>query len=288
MSTDIDPYSEWLGLPPGPRPPDLYELLGLEPFCEDVSRIVDASRRQMSCIKPYEDHPDPGLRDKVHEVMNLIGRARAILRDPVKKSRYDRELSEESKGAPISGGPAPAAPIPPPASPAAPSPVESPPVATSPPPPAASEPSEIRLVASNLPAAKPKPKPKPSPARDSAEPPPIKLEPTPGPKAGSGKLAIKLTIVEELSGVVDTVTLASGIERIIGRDEDCAVCIEHASVSPRHARLTYRQGRWHITREDRQAEIMVNGRSCTQSVLADGDVMGIGVYELQVEIGPSR
>ena len=96
--------------------------------------------------------------------------------------------------------------------------------------------------------------------------------------------ALKLKIVEAISGLATEVRVDPQIESILGRDEDCQVCIEHASVSLRHARFTYRQGRWYISREDRHAEIMVNGQQCTQALLGDGDTLGIGAYEIQVEI----
>ena len=70
MTWKVDPYSRLLGLPPGPRPPHLYALLGLEPFCDDVAAIKQASLHQMACIKPYEDHPDPSFRAMVQEIMN--------------------------------------------------------------------------------------------------------------------------------------------------------------------------------------------------------------------------
>jgi hypothetical protein len=94
MREKIDPYSQWLGLPEGPRPPHLYALLGLLPFANDVEAVLESSRRQMACIKPYEDHPEPIARRKVQEIMNQIGMARAVLRDAVKKAEYDRRLRE--------------------------------------------------------------------------------------------------------------------------------------------------------------------------------------------------
>ncbi len=94
MGEKIDPYSQWLGLPEGPRPPHLYALLGLAPFSNDVEAVLESSRRQMACIKPYEDHPEPIARRKVQEIMNQIGMARAVLRDAAKKAEYDRRLRD--------------------------------------------------------------------------------------------------------------------------------------------------------------------------------------------------
>lgn len=42
MAADF--YSEWLKVPPGPRPPDYYALLGVNVFCCDLDVIEQAAR----------------------------------------------------------------------------------------------------------------------------------------------------------------------------------------------------------------------------------------------------
>ncbi|UCG32220.1 MAG: FHA domain-containing protein [Phycisphaerales bacterium] len=236
MTRKLDPYSRLLGLPPGPRPPHLYALLGLEPFCDDVAAIKQASLHQMACIKPYEDHPDPSFRAMVQEIMNQIGLARAVLRDPEKKAEYDRRLAEILQ--------------------------------TSVPEKAPPTPEEVQ--------AAPQPSRRTDPSADTG----LNLQAPPA--APSGQRALILNIVEAISGSSNTVKLDPRKESILGRNENCDVCIEHASVSPRHARFTYRQGRWYISREDRLAEIMVNGQKCTQALLSDGDTVTVGAYEIHV------
>jgi hypothetical protein len=237
MSGKLDPYSRLLGLPPGPRPPHLYALLGLEPFTDDVAAVKQASLHQMACIKPYEDHPDPSFRAMVQEIMNQIGLARAVLRDPEKKAEYDRRLAE------ILQTRAP----------------ETAPATT----------EEVE------PAQKPS---RADPSADTA----LNLQaPVAAP---SRQRSLMLNIVEAISGSSNKVKLDPQKESILGRNENCDVCIEHASVSPRHARFTYRQGRWYISREERLAEIMVNGQKCTQALLSDGDTVTIGAYEIQVAV----
>ena len=238
MAERLDPYSRLLGLPPGPRPPHLYALLGLAPYCDDVAAIMEASRRQMACIKPYEDHPEPAFRAKVQEIMNQIGLARAVLRDPDKRAEYDRRLAGIlSKEGPVSETPQGAE------------------------------------------AEEKAPVPKADPSAGTA----LNLQ-APSEAKGSGR-ALILSIAEALSGSSRTVQVAPDKESILGRNEDCEVCIEHASIWPRHARLTYRQGRWYISQEDRRAEILVNGQRCTQALLSDGDQVTVGVYEMTVEVG---
>jgi DnaJ-class molecular chaperone len=237
MSGKLDPYTRLLGLPPGPRPPHLYALLGLEPFTDDIAAIKQASLRQMACIKPYEDHPDPAFRAMVQEIMNQIGLARAVLRDPEKKAEYDRRLAEILQTSVSQTAPA------------------TPEQATAAPQPGKADPSADTAL--NLQAP---------------------------PAARSGQRSLILDVVEAISGSSSKFKLDPQKESILGRNENCDVCIEHASVSPRHARFTYRQGRWYITREERLAEIMVNGQKCTQALLSDGDTVTIGAYEVHVSI----
>jgi|GEM_PF-2558695 len=40
----VDFYKKWLGVPPGPRPPDYYTLLGVEVFCDDLEVIDTAAQ----------------------------------------------------------------------------------------------------------------------------------------------------------------------------------------------------------------------------------------------------
>jgi hypothetical protein len=237
MSGKQDPYSRLLGLPPGPRPPHLYALLGLEPFTDDIAAVKQASLRQMACIKPYEDHPDPSFRAMVQEIMNQIGLARAVLRDREKKAEYDRRLAEILQTSAPKAAPA------------------------------ASEQAEAAQQPS-----------KSDPSADTA----LNLQAPPA--ATSRQRSLVLEIVEAISGSTNKVKLDPQKESILGRNENCDVCIEHASVSPRHARFTYRQGRWYISREERLAEIMVNGQKCTQALLSDEDVITIGAYEIRLAL----
>ena len=90
-----DPYAVYLDLPPGNRPPNLYELLGLELFCSLPERIRLASRKQFRRIKPFEDHPDRQTRETIQDIMTRIATARVVLTDPTQKEDYDRALAEE-------------------------------------------------------------------------------------------------------------------------------------------------------------------------------------------------
>jgi pSer/pThr/pTyr-binding forkhead associated (FHA) protein len=90
-----DLYAKCLHLPPGQRPPNLYELLGLELFCSHPERIHHAARKQFRRIKPYEDHPDRDTRDAIQDIMTRIATARIVLSDPSQKEEYDQALAKE-------------------------------------------------------------------------------------------------------------------------------------------------------------------------------------------------
>lgn len=78
----------WLGLPPGPWPPDHYSLLALAPgtgdFAEIESRVLDRMER----LRAHQLlHPEA-----VTEGMNRLAQALVCLTDPVARAAYDRGL----------------------------------------------------------------------------------------------------------------------------------------------------------------------------------------------------
>ena len=91
-----DPYTKYLDLPSGPRPPNMYQLLQLEPFCSEPERIKHAARKQFRRIKPFEDHPERDMREAIQDIMTQIATARVVLCDPDQKQEYDRDLAAET------------------------------------------------------------------------------------------------------------------------------------------------------------------------------------------------
>lgn len=89
----LDLYSEWLDVPPGPRRPDHYTLLGLPLFCNDASAIENAARARLKQLDQYALHPDSALRDACQRLMNEVARARIVLVTNTRKARYDAELA---------------------------------------------------------------------------------------------------------------------------------------------------------------------------------------------------
>lgn len=90
----LDAYTEYLGLPPGPRPPHLYDLLGIELFCAQRERIEHAAREQYRRIKAFQDHPQRQVREAIQDIITRIANARILLCNPAQKDEYDRRLAE--------------------------------------------------------------------------------------------------------------------------------------------------------------------------------------------------
>jgi hypothetical protein len=85
----VDPYYEWLGIPPKDQPPNHYRLLGLELFEENRNVIDAAANRQMSFIKEYQAGADSALSQKL---LNQLSAARICLLSPATKAAYDEQL----------------------------------------------------------------------------------------------------------------------------------------------------------------------------------------------------
>ena len=85
----VDPYYEWLGIPPKDQPPNHYRLLGLELFEENRSVIDAAANRQMSFIKEYQAGADSELSQKL---LNELSAARLCLLSAPAKAAYDEQL----------------------------------------------------------------------------------------------------------------------------------------------------------------------------------------------------
>lgn len=113
----FDPYSEWLGVPVGPRPPHPYALLGLPPFERDTDRIVAAADARMRQVR----HQAPF--DRIAESQRLlqeIRSAKELLTDPERRRRLELKLRRGEKrfvaGSRMTGSAAAQAPSEPPAS----------------------------------------------------------------------------------------------------------------------------------------------------------------------------
>ncbi len=93
MAADF--YTEFLGVPPGNRPPDYYTLLGLQVFCRDLDAIEAATRTQLTRLDEFAETGDINSRDAAQEIMDQIAGARGELVNSVLRLAYDRKLAAQ-------------------------------------------------------------------------------------------------------------------------------------------------------------------------------------------------
>jgi len=97
-----DSYSEWLGVTTPDRPPNHYQLLGLEESESSRERIEEAARRQIEKLRQHE-RGDPSERETAERLLLEVQRAQYVLTHPQRKDEYDRWLQEtREKGTPKS------------------------------------------------------------------------------------------------------------------------------------------------------------------------------------------
>lgn len=92
----FDPYYMWLGIPPEDQPPNLYRLLGIAVFEQNLDVIDAAAHRQISHLRTYAIGPKSELSQ---ELLNEVASARATLLNPARKAEYDQALMQ-SQAAP--------------------------------------------------------------------------------------------------------------------------------------------------------------------------------------------
>ena len=96
MAMAVDPYSKWLNIPEGPRPPAPHELLGLRDGTTDAKIIDLATERRMDQLDRYALSSDREVREQVQQLMNEIAKARTQL------------IAKASVQAPLAPSPPPA------------------------------------------------------------------------------------------------------------------------------------------------------------------------------------
>lgn len=89
MSKTIDPYYEWLGIPPAEQPPNYYRLLGLPPFESQTNVIANAADRQMTFVRSFQSGPHAS---ESQVLLNELSAARLTLLSPERKAAYDGQL----------------------------------------------------------------------------------------------------------------------------------------------------------------------------------------------------
>lgn len=88
----LDPYEQWLGIPPAEQPPNFYRLLELPAFEPDSYVISGAADRQIAKVRTVKDGQQDHLKERLIEEIN---RARHCLTDPEQRATYDRRLQKQ-------------------------------------------------------------------------------------------------------------------------------------------------------------------------------------------------
>ena len=96
MSSDFDPYREWLGIKSEQRPPDHYELLGLNLFEERTEIIDQASIDRVELLQDIATGSDDV--ELSQRILNEVSAARLCLLDRNQRERYNLQLRKKQLG----------------------------------------------------------------------------------------------------------------------------------------------------------------------------------------------
>lgn len=88
----IDPYHQWLGIPPQEQPPNHYRLLGLRLFEDDPEVIRQATARQLARLQPYQTGP---LAELGRQIAAEVFAAQGCLAVPDRRLPYDAMLRRQ-------------------------------------------------------------------------------------------------------------------------------------------------------------------------------------------------
>lgn len=89
MSTGFDPYHAWLGMPPGARPSNHYDLLGLKVFQSEPPIIAEAADDRIAKVK---QHLAGAHAAAARQLIEQLTQARSELLAPASKKSYDAQL----------------------------------------------------------------------------------------------------------------------------------------------------------------------------------------------------
>jgi len=92
MAEKFDPYYRWLGIPPAEQPPNLYRLLGVQPFESDREVIDAVANRHITYLQEITSGPNLTL---AQQLLNELAGARRTLLKPEQKAKYDAELKQK-------------------------------------------------------------------------------------------------------------------------------------------------------------------------------------------------
>ncbi|MBX2850358.1 MAG: hypothetical protein KTR15_01275 [Phycisphaeraceae bacterium] len=100
-----DAYSQFLGLPDGPRPPRAHVLLGVEPDVNDPDIIEAAVQRRMDQLDKYALSNDRATREQVQRLMNEVAKARVKLVKQAEKRTKKAAKVAAAEPTPVASSP---------------------------------------------------------------------------------------------------------------------------------------------------------------------------------------
>ena len=89
MHDGFDHYRKWLGIRAAERPLNHYQLLGLEPFEDDVETIAHAADQRMTYVRTLAAGD---YNEATQKLLNELATAKVCLLSPGKKAAYDRQF----------------------------------------------------------------------------------------------------------------------------------------------------------------------------------------------------
>ena len=97
MLGNFDPYQEWLGIPPEEQPPSLYQMLGIAEGESDAAVIAKGGSERAANVRSFRTDENAVFVDLL---LKEIAAAKALLLDPEKKQKYDRQLAAKRRSQP--------------------------------------------------------------------------------------------------------------------------------------------------------------------------------------------
>jgi pSer/pThr/pTyr-binding forkhead associated (FHA) protein len=76
-------------------------------------------------------------------------------------------------------------------------------------------------------------------------------------------------------------------EMSVGRHSDADIRLRSPEVSRRHCRFVFAEGQWQVFDLSSLNGVWVNGLRVPRAILKNKDIIHIGSYDLEVQIGPS-
>jgi pSer/pThr/pTyr-binding forkhead associated (FHA) protein len=109
----------------------------------------------------------------------------------------------------------------------------------------------------------------------------IKLLETRGKIGGNSARIGRLWLLDANSGHVERVYELSDEQVILGRREECTVCLPGNTVSRRHAQIRYENGQYFLSDLNSTNGTLLNGEATVgEEQLRDRDEISVGVYKL--------